>query len=111
MLSLCSMLVRPRIGGESLAELNLSGCAQLVDAAVDWLCAHCPRLAKLGLSLCSSLVSPVVRGPLLCRLDLGHCDKLRGPLIGGRRVSDLSLAGCLKLTDEALQHACAEVRA
>ena len=48
-------LSRPRVGGPSLEELRLSGCANLTDDAVEHACAHCPKLLKLAISGCSAL--------------------------------------------------------
>ena len=43
------------MGGPSLEELRLSGCANLTDDAVEHACAHCPKLLKLAISGCSAL--------------------------------------------------------
>ena len=43
-----------------LVELNLSGCAQLQDAALVAACAACPALVKLCIDSCSKLSTPMI---------------------------------------------------
>lgn len=106
MLALCTSLHSPRILGERLSELNLSGCSALQDAAVTFACQNAPTLRRLSLSLCAALVAPRVVGPCLQRVELSHCEALSLPLIGGLAMVELSLSGCSRLEDAALDGLC-----
>ena len=64
------------------------GCHALLDGAVELLCFNSPKLLRLGLSLCSALRAPRVRGVRLEKVDLAHCEALERPHAGphGHRV-------------------------
>ena len=89
-LSHAEKLSKPLVGGPSLEELSLSGCAHLEDTAVEYTCKNSPKLKKLSISGCTKLHDAVLESPNLNVLNCHSvarevvdmaADRLRCPVL------------------------------
>jgi len=101
-------------GLPNMESLNLSGCYNLTDAALDAaFCREVPSLKQLNLSLCkdvseSSLAKIAHHCKALESLDLSGCTRVNNGALffisHMRRMRQLSLRSCREVGDVGLQH-------
>ena len=80
----CDHLTAPHIYGPHLAEINLSGCSRLGDAALEELCGGCPSLRRLNICGCLQLRSPRIESRSLETLN---CELLPPEIVASARAA------------------------
>ncbi|XP_011363511.1 F-box/LRR-repeat protein 13 [Pteropus vampyrus] len=96
-----------------IRELNLSNCINLGDASIVKLSERCPNLNYLSLRNCEHLtdlgIEYIVNIPNLVSVDLSGTDISNEGLMilsRHRKLKDLSLSECYKITDIGIQAFC-----
>ncbi|GAB9471681.1 F-box/lrr-repeat protein 13 [Globisporangium polare] len=103
--------------GECLEHVDVSYCPQLSAQAIHQLVVQCPNLTSLNLSGCvyltdANLVEIITSCEKLVRLEVGFCRELSDQVVLAiaqqLSLEELSLARCVKITDESMLEIAAQ---